>query len=78
MGVDPNISVNSVRPLFRVLWEQSTIYKSMSDVLCSKQGKIMGKEQKSNKETKKVAAMTPKEKKAAKKAKKNERGRIGQ
>ena len=32
---------------------------------------IMGKEQKSNREGKKAAAKTPKEKKAAKKAKKN-------
>jgi len=32
---------------------------------------IMGKEQKSNREGKKVAAKTPKEKRAAKKAKKN-------
>lgn len=39
---------------------------------------FMGKEQKSNKEAKKPAGMTPKEKKAAKKAKKNERGRIGE
>ena len=31
----------------------------------------MGREQKSNKETKKKAALTPKEKRAAKKAKKN-------
>jgi hypothetical protein len=31
----------------------------------------MGREQKSNKETKKKAALTPKEKKAARKAKKN-------
>jgi len=31
----------------------------------------MGREQKSNKETKKKAAQTPKEKKAAKKAKRN-------
>jgi hypothetical protein len=38
----------------------------------------MSKEQKSNKETRKKAAMTPKEKKAAKKAKKNARGRIGE
>jgi hypothetical protein len=38
----------------------------------------MSREQKSNKETKKPAGMTPKEKKAAKKAKKNERGRIGE
>jgi hypothetical protein len=37
----------------------------------------MSKERKSNKETKKVPVMTAKEKKAAKKAKKNERGRIG-
>jgi len=37
----------------------------------------MSKERKSNKETKKAPAMTPKEKKAAKKAKKNERARIG-
>ena len=40
--------------------------------------KVMSKGQKSNKETKKVPIMTPKEKKAAKKAKKNERGRIGE
>jgi hypothetical protein len=33
----------------------------------------MGKEQKSNKEAKKQPSMTPKEKKAAKKAKKNEK-----
>jgi hypothetical protein len=38
----------------------------------------MSKERKSNKETKKAPVMTPKEKKAAKKAKKNERGRIGE
>jgi hypothetical protein len=37
----------------------------------------MSKERKSNKEAKKVPVMTPKEKKAAKKAKKKERGRIG-
>jgi hypothetical protein len=37
----------------------------------------MGREQKSNKETKKQAGMTPKEKKAAKKAKKNEKSRMG-
>jgi hypothetical protein len=37
----------------------------------------MGREQKSNKETKKQPGMTPKEKKAAKKAKKNERGPLG-
>ena len=35
---------------------------------------IMGREQKSNKETKKKSALTPKEKKAAKKVKKNEKG----
>ena len=40
--------------------------------------RIMGKEQKSNKETKKQPAMTPKEKKAAKKAKKDQKGRIGE
>lgn len=40
--------------------------------------KIMGKEQKSNKETKKQPGMTPKEKKAAKKAKKNEKSRMGE
>lgn len=34
----------------------------------------MGREQKSNKEVKKKAALTPKEKKAAKKAKKGEKG----
>lgn len=38
----------------------------------------MGREQKSNREAKKVPGMTPKEKKAAKKAKKNEKGRMGQ
>jgi len=37
----------------------------------------MGKEQKSNREAKKQPAMTPKEKKAAKKAKKNEKNRMG-
>jgi hypothetical protein len=40
--------------------------------------KVMSKGQKSNKETKKVPVMTAKEKKAAKKAKKNERRRMGQ
>lgn len=39
---------------------------------------VMGKEQKSNKEAKKVPALSAKEKKAAKKAKKNERGRLGE
>ena len=38
----------------------------------------MSKGQKSNKETKKIPGMTATEKKAAKKAKKNERGRIGE
>ena len=38
---------------------------------------VMGKEQKSNKEAKKLPGMTPKEKKAAKKAKKNEENRMG-
>ena len=40
--------------------------------------KVMSKGQKSNNETKKVAAMTPKEKKAAKKAKKNTKDRMGE
>jgi len=43
-----------------------------------KEGKIVSKEQRSKKETKKKPAMTPKEKKAAKKAKKNERARLGE
>ena len=38
----------------------------------------MSKEQKSNKEAKKIPVMTAKEKKAAKKEKKNQRGRMGQ
>lgn len=38
----------------------------------------MSKERKSNKEIKKAPAMTPKEKKAAKQAKKNDKGRIGE
>jgi hypothetical protein len=38
----------------------------------------MSREQKSNKETKKLPGMTPKEKKAAKKAKKNEKHRMGE
>lgn len=38
----------------------------------------MGREQKSNKETRKQPAMTAKEKKAAKKAKKNEKKRMGE
>jgi len=38
----------------------------------------MSKERKSNKETKKAPVMTPKEKKAAKKAKKNEKARMGE
>jgi len=37
----------------------------------------MSKGQDSKKETKKAPAMTAKEKKAAKKAKKNEKGRLG-
>ena len=37
----------------------------------------MGREQKSNKETRKQPAMTAKEKKAAKKAKKDEKKRMG-
>jgi hypothetical protein len=37
----------------------------------------MSKEQKSNKEAKKQPAMTPKEKKAAKKAKKESKGFLG-
>jgi hypothetical protein len=39
---------------------------------------VMSKEQKSNKEAKKVPLMTAKEKKAAEKAKKNKRSRMGQ
>jgi len=42
-----------------------------------KAGKIMSKERNSKKETKKVALLSPKEKKAAKKAKKNEKARLG-
>ena len=38
----------------------------------------MSKGQKSNKEAKKQPGMTPKEKKAAKKAKKNQKSRIGE
>ena len=38
----------------------------------------MSKEQKSNKEAKKQPGMTPKEKKAAKKAKKDQKGRMGE
>ena len=38
----------------------------------------MGKERKRTRETKKVPGMTAKEKKAAKKAKKNERARMGE
>ena len=37
----------------------------------------MSKERSSKRETKKVPSMTAKEKKAAKKAKKNDKGRIG-
>ena len=40
--------------------------------------KVVSKERKSNKEAKKLPAMTAKEKKAAKKAKKNERRRVGE
>ncbi len=42
-----------------------------------KAGKIMSKERNSKKETKKAPLLSAKEKKAAKKAKKNEKGRIG-
>jgi hypothetical protein len=38
---------------------------------------IMSREQKSNKEVKKKAALTPKEKRAAKKAKKETKDRMG-
>jgi hypothetical protein len=38
----------------------------------------MTKERKSNKESKKQPLLTPKEKKAAKKAKKSDRGRMGE
>jgi len=38
----------------------------------------MSKGQKSNKEAKKQPGMTPKEKKAAKKAKKDQKGRMGE
>ena len=38
----------------------------------------MSKEQKSNKETKKKPALTPKEKKAAKKSRKASKGNFGQ
>lgn len=38
----------------------------------------MSREQKSNKETRKQPLLTPKEKRAAKKAKKNDRGRMGE
>jgi hypothetical protein len=37
----------------------------------------MSKEQRSNKEKKKIAALTPKEKRAAKKAKKEKKGLLG-
>ena len=40
-------------------------------------GQIMGKGKDSKKETKKQPAMTPKEKKAAKRAKKDEKARMG-
>jgi len=39
---------------------------------------VMSKGQKSNKEAKKLPGMTPKEKKAAKKAKKDQKGRMGE
>ena len=47
-------------------------------VVAIKRGKAMSREQKSNKETKKQPGMTAKEKKAAKKAKKNEKSRMGE
>lgn len=48
-----------------------------NQVLHAREGIIVSKEQRSKKETKKKPAMTPKEKKAAKKAKKNEKARLG-
>jgi len=42
-----------------------------------KAGKIMSKERNSKKEAKKAPLLSAKEKKAAKKAKKNDKGRIG-
>ena len=46
-------------------------------VPCKAEAKDMSKERRNIKETRKQPAMTAKEKKAAKKAKKNERARIG-
>lgn len=50
---------------------------SICDIDLQAGAEVMSKEQKSNKEARKKPAMTAKEKKAAKKAKKNERGRMG-
>ena len=62
-----------------ILGRETCSPKIRGELMQLKAGEIvMSKGQKSNKETKKVPAMTPKEKKAAKKAKKNEKGRIGE
>ncbi len=53
-------------------------WDDVCDVDLNARTEAMSKGQKSNKEAKKQPGMTPKEKKAAKKAKKNEKGRIGE
>ena len=53
-------------------------WRNVCDIDLNAGTQVMSKGQKSNKETKKQPGMTPKEKKAAKKAKKNERARIGE
>ena len=80
----PKTSISSILPSTKAVsvhtYSGAIVYlQGQRRCLMPKPGeKVMGKEQKSNKETKKAPAMTAKEKKAAKKAKKNERGRIGE
>jgi hypothetical protein len=59
-----------------VIW-RTMVHGSKCDIDLQAGAEVMSKEQKSNKEARKKPAMTAKEKKAAKKAKKNERGRMG-
>ena len=53
-------------------------WRNVRDIDFNAGTEVMSKGQKSNKEAKKLPGMTPKEKKAAKKAKKEQKGRMGE
>ena len=53
-------------------------WRNVCDIDLNAGTQVMSKGQKSNKEAKKQPGMTPKEKKAAKKAKKDQKGRMGE